>query len=102
MGWRETNGRWSLDWICDACGLDLNTVRPAPMLRDTIWLRLASKKEVLCERCAKQRAKSRLGRNLAVTDRVPRGSAIDWWERKCEHSGWAGSQGWKRSLSALA
>ena len=88
MGWHQDahSSKWRLDWTCDTCGLDLNKVRPAPMVKDRIWLRIADKKEVLCERCAKQRAKSRLGRNLAVTDRAPKESTIDWWEPP---GGWA-------------
>ena len=86
MGWRETNGRWHLDWTCDVCSQNLNTVKPAPMVKDRIWLRIASKKEVLCERCAKQRARVRLGRSLAVTDRVPKGANVSWWQPP---GGWA-------------
>jgi hypothetical protein len=88
MGWHEdASGKWHLDWTCDVCNRSLSEVRPAPLLRDKIWLRMADKSEVLCERCARQRAKLRLGRDLTVTDRAPKGSIINWWEPPS--GGWA-------------
>jgi hypothetical protein len=87
MGWHVyASGKWHLSWICDVCNRSLSEVRPAPLLRDKIWRRMADKSEVLCELCARQRAKHRLGRDITVTDRAPKGSIIAWWEPP---GGWA-------------
>jgi hypothetical protein len=57
---------------CYACDRSLKKVEAAPMLHNEIWQRIADPGEyLLCEQCARQRAKYRLGRDLTVADLIP-------------------------------
>ena len=73
MGWnKDTLGRWRYSYRCDACSRSLSKVRIAPMLRNEVWLQIADQNPyLLCEFCARQRAKYHLGRGLTVADLKP-------------------------------
>jgi MoaA/NifB/PqqE/SkfB family radical SAM enzyme len=72
MGWRKDKlGRWRLSYRCDACDRSLKKVEAAPMLHDHVWLEIAAGLNLLCEHCARQRAKHYLGRDLTLADLHP-------------------------------
>jgi hypothetical protein len=81
MGWRkDTLGRWRYSYRCDACNRSLGKVEIAPMLHKEIWQRIAEPAldrgigkngALLCEHCARQRSKYRLGRDLTMADLKP-------------------------------
>jgi len=41
------------------------------MLHDGVWLQIADERELLCEPCARQRAKYHLGRDITMADLTP-------------------------------
>lgn len=72
MGWRKDKlGRPRYSHRCDACRRSFGKVQIAPMLHDHVWLQIAGDRELLCERCTRQRAKYHLGRDITLADLHP-------------------------------
>jgi hypothetical protein len=70
---------------CDHCKkCFLREVRPGPVLKDEVWLRLAAQHETLCGACVVERAAAR-GVTITFTDLRPcslnlTGGAQSWFE----------------------
>ena len=63
---------YRMKYCCHACNRSLAKVQRAPMLHNEVWRRITKPGEhLLCEQCARQRAKDHLSRDLTMADLRP-------------------------------
>src|SRR4051812_32294503 len=53
-----------MPWICQDCGHKISSDKNMIMLKDDVWLSIADKEDVLCDKCIEKR----LGRKLRYSD----------------------------------